>query len=242
MDHLQPCSSLLPAWTGKYLWRDMEENIRNKAKCLLNFWKHQLHDATLSNLLKSSRNRILFARYHFKNEIGGLTKGLWGIPKGSGISHPPCIYRFICKEETVWCILLFRFYQNATRPTSPHLRSGQTGGMFQKHSPMDSSAEDPRPVLTLCRTQPQSSPCWGQFSTSLQRLHNENPEWIWRFYPHAKSSTRKPKYKDFWIGTFLNSGMQSCTAKCSPNLQPGMPLARLTCLTQWGGSVYMWCF
>lgn len=81
MDHLQPCSSLLPAWTGKYLWGDMEENIRNKAKCLLNFWKHQLHDATLSNLLKSSRNRILFAKYHFKNEIGGLTKGCEGSPR-----------------------------------------------------------------------------------------------------------------------------------------------------------------
>lgn len=80
---------------------------------------------------------------------------LWGIPKGSGISHIQCIYRFICKEETVWCIMLFRFYQNAPCPTSPYLRSGHRVDVPKP--PMDSSAEDPKLVLTLCRTWPQSS-------------------------------------------------------------------------------------
>lgn len=195
MDHLQSCSSLLPTCCQISL-KGYGRAHHKQGKMSPELLKTPAAWCNTHQLIWQIRKYNTTCKVSFKKWNRWPHWRLWGIPKGSGISHTQCIYRFICKEQTVWCILLFRFYQNAPRPTSPYLRSGQTGRMFQKH-----------PWTALQRIQGQ---CWmitvllqlGAVQHLITKVHNENPEWICRFYPHARNSRESQNTRTFGLEHF----------------------------------------
>lgn len=235
MDHLQSCSSLLPTCCQISL-KGYGRAHHKQGKMSPELLKTPAAWCNTHQLIWQIRKYNTTCKVSFKKWNRWPHWRLWGIPKGSGISHTQCIYRFICKEETVLVHSAVQILSKCPTPNKS-LPEIWTDREDVPKTPMDSSAEDPRPVLD----DHSPAPAGGSSAP-----HYQGAQWESRMdlqvLPSCKELHRKPKHKDFWIGTFLNSGMQRCMPKCSLSLQPGTPLAELTCLTQWLGSVCMWCF
>lgn len=104
-------------------------------------------------------------------------------------------------------------------------------------TPMDSSAEDPRPVLDDHSPAPAGGSSAPYYQGCTMRIQNG-----FEGFTLMQGTPQKAKTQGLLDWNISKLWDAEVHAQVQPSLQPGTPLAELTCLTQWLGSVYMWCF